>query len=51
MTVVLSSTGPGRRVLRLGLCLGLLLTAIAVLLLALAPFGWRLGCGDTAFRC
>jgi uncharacterized protein (DUF1499 family) len=44
MTVVPPSTSPGRRAaLRLGLYLGLLLAAIAVLLLALAPFGWRVG--------
>ena len=44
MTIVLPSTSPaGQRVLRLGLYLGLLFTAIAILLLALAPFGWRVG--------
>lgn len=44
LTIVLPSTSPaGQRVLRLGLYLGLLFTAIAILLLALAPFGWRVG--------
>ncbi len=43
MTVAPPLTGSGRRVLRLGLHLSLLLTAIAVLLLALAPLGWRVG--------
>ena len=39
-----SCTGSGgQRVLRLGLCLDLVLTAIAILLLAIAPFGWRVG--------
>lgn len=47
MTIVPPSTGPaGQRVLRLGLYLGLLLVATAVLLLALAPFGWRVGWWD-----
>ncbi len=44
MTIIPPSNGPARqRVLRLGLYLGLLLAAIGVLLLTLAPFGWRVG--------
>jgi uncharacterized protein (DUF1499 family) len=44
LTIVPPSTSPvGQRVLRLGLYLGILFTAIAILLLALAPFGWRVG--------
>jgi hypothetical protein len=43
MTVAIPSAGSGRAMLRLTPYLGLLLAAIAVLLLALVPIGWRSG--------
>ncbi len=43
MTVATSSARPGHRALRRAPYAGLLLAAIAVLLLAMAPLGWRNG--------
>lgn len=43
MTVISASADGKRGMLRLGPYIGLFLAALAVLLLALAPFGWRVG--------